>query len=100
MKHYLSIAAALTVSAMAAFAQTEAGGVLVNHPELLRNERLMTVEMEVVLSGLDVSSNRVAVYTPIIVNGKDTAAFTPFALYGRNRWYYYCLLYTSDAADE
>ena len=29
MKHYLSIAAALTVSAMAAFAQTEAGGVLV-----------------------------------------------------------------------
>lgn len=89
MKHFLSAAAALLITGTAAFAQIKAGGVLVNRAELVRNDRLMSVDIEAALSGLDVASGRVAVFTPMIVAGADTATLPSFAVYGRNRWYYY-----------
>lgn len=100
MKRIMSILAAVLVVETAALsgevqtnsAATEvrnAGGLLVKEADLQRNDQLMSVDMNLDLSELGVKTNRVTLFTPMLVSPTDTAAFPSFAVFGRNRWFYY-----------
>lgn len=54
---------------------------------LVKNGELMTAEMNIDLSNLNVKSNQAAIFTPMIVNGKDTLQLHSIGVYGRTRWY-------------
>lgn len=64
-------------------------GVKVDNLEMKRRGEHMAVKMDVDFSSLDVSSNRAVVFTPIIVNGKDSLDLSSVGVYGRKRYYYY-----------
>lgn len=91
-----AIAATLTLfSGAAALAETTipAGNkpasdiqVTVNQIELLDN--LMTINMDLNFSDVNIQRNKQVVYTPMLVNGADTVAFEPFSLAGHNRYIY------------
>ena len=48
----------------------------------------MAVNMNVDFSSLSVSSNRVVVFTPMLVNGADSLELSSVGIYGRRRYYY------------
>ena len=93
----LIMAAALPISAHQTY-QTyqphptqaaDALGLNVTDASLKRNAGLMTVGMNLDLGSFDLAGNRVAVFTPLLVNGSDTLALQPVGLYSRTRWYQY-----------
>ena len=74
----------------AAVAQTPADcGVPVTNARLERNAGLMTAKMELALGDVELENNRVAVFTPAIVNGTDSLLLAPVGIYTRPRWYNY-----------
>ncbi|MCM1501737.1 MAG: DUF3868 domain-containing protein [Bacteroidales bacterium] len=54
-----------------------------------RDGGYMTVNIDMLLSGLKVSHNRAVMLTPSIINGADTLALPSVGVYGRTRWYHY-----------
>ena len=64
-------------------------GVTVNHFEMSREGKYLTVEMGVDLTALDVDVNRAVVLTPRLVNGADSVDLPSIGIYGRRRYYYY-----------
>lgn len=82
-------AATLFLSSLAANAAVEDGGVKVSDVRTERHGDLLSVSMEILLSGLDVEPNRAVLLTPRLVNGADTLSLPPVAVYGRKRYYYY-----------
>lgn len=64
-------------------------GVKVENLRMKRNGEFMAVDMDVDFSSLKVSSNSAILFTPIIVNGKDSADLSSVGFYGRRRYYYY-----------
>lgn len=71
-----------------AFAQG-VDGMKVDNLKMKRNGEYLAVNMNVDFSSLDVSSNRAILFTPILVNGKDSAELATVSFYGRRRYYYY-----------
>lgn len=64
-------------------------GLPVEDATLTRNGSLMTVNMEMVFSKLEMHGDKAIVYTPYIVNGQDSLALQPIGLYSRIRWIQY-----------
>ena len=64
-------------------------GVEVDNLKMKRNGEYLAVNMNVDFSNLDVSSNRAVLFTPILVNGNDSAELASVSFYGRRRHYYY-----------
>ena len=64
-------------------------GVEVGKFRAERNGDFMAVGMNLGLSGLDVSTNRCVLLTPVLANGSDSVALPSVAVYGRRRYYYY-----------
>ena len=70
-------------------ASNAATGVSVTDPKMVREAGLMTVTFNMDLASLKVSSNRAAVFTPVIVRGSESQPLPPVGIYGRTRWYQY-----------
>lgn len=64
-------------------------GVTVNELQLNHSGNFITVDMQIGLAGLDVSSNKAVLITPLIVNQADTLRLPAIGVYGRQRYYYY-----------
>ena len=88
MKHILSILITLFVAISSVMAQS-VDGVKVEDLLMKRKGEYMTIKMNVDFSALDVPSNRAVLFTPIIVNGKDSLELSSVGIYGRRRYYYY-----------
>ena len=88
MKRVLFIIMTLFASLAAVEAQV-VDGANVDNLLLKRRSGNMTVKMNVDFSSLDVSSNRVVVFTPTLVNGNDSLELSSVGIYGRRRYYYY-----------
>lgn len=56
-------------------------------PSMVKNGSLMSVNMALDFAGLNLKSNRAAVFTPMIVNDADTLCLPSVGVYGRTRWY-------------
>ena len=88
MKRILFIVFAMFALCAAVEAQS-IDGVKVDNLQIKRNGGFMAVNMDVDFSSLDVSSNRAVLFTPMIVNGKDSVELSSVGFYGRRRYYYY-----------
>lgn len=88
MKHILSILITLFVAISSVMAQ-RVDGVKVEDLLMKRKGEYMTIKMHVDFSALDVPSNRAVLFTPMIVNGKDSLELSSVGIYGRRRYYYY-----------
>lgn len=88
MKHILSILITLFVAISSVMAQRVAS-VKVEDLLMKRKGEYMTIKMNVDFSALDVPSNRAVLFTPMIVNGKDSLELSSVGIYGRRRYYYY-----------
>lgn len=64
-------------------------GMKVENLKMKRNGDYLAVNMDVDFSTLDVSSNRAVLFTPVLVNGNDSAELASVSFYGRRRHYYY-----------
>lgn len=70
-------------------AQEVIKGVKVDNSNMSRSGKYMAVDMDMVLSGMEVESNRAVLLTPMIVNGSDSLKLPPIGVYGRTRYYHY-----------
>ena len=100
MKKMICILSAALLGLTAAVAQDSVSSVVLTdgttacHVDVARAEMVhkaarMTVNMDFDFSGFGLSHDRVALFTPVIVNGSDSLALAPVGLYGRTRWYQY-----------
>ena len=64
-------------------------GVSINHFEMERNGKYLSVEMGMDLTELDVETNRAVLLTPRLVNGADSTDLPSVGIYGRRRYFYY-----------
>lgn len=64
-------------------------GLPINKVELKRNADLMTVNMDLKLSEYVMKGDKVSLFTPVLVNGKDSVEFNPVGLYSRLRYIQY-----------
>ncbi|WP_297974996.1 DUF3868 domain-containing protein [uncultured Bacteroides sp.] len=64
-------------------------GVSIEHFDMNRNGKYLTVEMDFDLTELDVDANRAVLLTPRLVNGTDSLDLPSIGVYGRRRYYYY-----------
>ncbi|WP_300910143.1 DUF3868 domain-containing protein [uncultured Bacteroides sp.] len=64
-------------------------GVSIEHFDMNRNGKYLTVEMDFDLTELDVDANRAVLLTPRLVNGTDSLDLPSIGIYGRRRYYYY-----------
>lgn len=85
---YIISAMVLVQNAMARNAADDEAGT-VTGAVMERNGQLMTVRMNMVPGRLDVTSNRVALLTPVIVKGQDSLALPSVGVYGGRRYYFY-----------
>ena len=88
MKRILSIVLAMFAINTGVEAQN-IDGVKVDNLQMRRNGGFMAVNMDVDFSALDISSNQAVLFTPLIVNGKDSIELSSVGFYGRRRYYYY-----------
>lgn len=64
-------------------------GVSIENFNMNRNDKYLTVEMELHLTALNVDANRAVLLTPRLVNGADSLDLPAIGIYGRRRYYYY-----------
>ena len=64
-------------------------GLPINKVELKRNADLMTVNMDLKLSEYVMKGDQVSLFTPVLLNGKDSVEFNPVGLYSRLRYIQY-----------
>ena len=55
--------------------------------QMIHNGDLMTVNLGLDLSGLNLKKDQAAIFTPMLVNGPDTLWLNGVGVYGRTRWY-------------
>lgn len=87
MKRVLSIIMTLFACLATAEAQS-VDGANVDGLRLKHSGDHLAVNMNVDFSSLDVSSNRVVVFTPILINGSDSLELPAVGVYGRRRHIY------------
>ena len=85
---YMFLTAAV-VAAWDSSAQQTACGLDVQNHAITRNDALMTVDMNLNLADFQLKGKRVVVFTPVLVNGKNTVELDPVGLYSRSRWFQY-----------
>jgi outer membrane protein OmpA-like peptidoglycan-associated protein len=93
MKKILSMITMLMVGGMAAVAAavtTPAGacGVSVSSSAVEQNGRLLTVDMQLDMSRINLNRNQAVLLQPRLVNGTDTLLLQPVGVYGTQRYYY------------
>lgn len=89
MKQIIGILLALTSLSGMLKAQP-ADSVRIEDLRMERNGNYLTIQMNVVLIGLKIESNRAVLLTPSIMQeGTDTLALPSIGLYGRTRYYQY-----------
>ena len=88
MKRVLSILIALLIATTGVKAQS-IDGVKVENLQMKRQGEYMAVKMNMDFTTLDMPSNRAVLFTPMIVNGKDSLELSSIGIYGRRRYYYY-----------
>lgn len=66
-----------------------ATGVTVSRTTLKRNAELMSVGLALDMRGLELPGNRAAVFTPVLVNGRDSLELPAVGVYSRTRWFQY-----------
>ena len=66
-----------------------AAGVTVSRTTLKRNAELMSVGLALDMRGLELPGNRAAVFTPVLVNGRDSLELPAVGVYSRTRWFQY-----------
>ena len=89
MKQIIGILLALTSLSGMLKAQP-ADSVRIEDLRMERNGNYLTIQMNVVLTGLKIESNRAVLLTPSIMQeGTDTLALPSIGLYGRTRYYQY-----------
>ena len=64
-------------------------GLELQNVSMLRRAESMNVNMDLKLADFSMKGERVAVFSPLIVNGSDTLRLQPVGLYSRARWYQY-----------
>ncbi len=64
-------------------------GVQVDGFRMEHSGKYMSVDMNLDLTGLKVSSNRAVLLTPRLINGNDSIDMPSVGIYGRRRYYYY-----------
>ena len=69
--------------------ETSEAGLGVEKVLVRRNASLMSVGMELGLDSLELEGNRAAVFTPVLLNGRDSIELPPVGVYSRTRWYQY-----------
>ena len=72
-----------------AAAQGEPMNVATNRSSLEKVSGKMVAKTDINLKDLNVKSNQVALFTPMIVNGEDTLRLQSIGVYGRTRWFQY-----------
>ncbi len=80
---------ALALLPTAAAAQTVVEGVGVNSCAIGRTGDLLSVDLDLDLSGLRARRNRAVMVTPRLVNGADSIEMPSVAVYGRRRYFHY-----------
>lgn len=88
MKRILSILITLLIATTGTNAQS-VDGVKVENLQMKRQGEYMAVKMNMDFTSLDMPSNRAVLFTPMIVNGKDSLELSSVGIYGRRRYYYY-----------
>ena len=89
-KFFIILLTAATAATAGAKQQTLVdGSVVVANTKTQRDGDKVTVDLDFVLDNLDLSSNRGLVYTPMIVNGTDTAKMQSAEVMGRKRYIFY-----------
>ncbi len=89
MKRTILISALILCLAPVSEAQNAAGGVTADGVKIERNDRYMTVDMTLDLTGLKVGGKRAVVITPRLANGEHSMDLPSVGVYGRNRYYHY-----------
>ncbi len=89
MKKTILIIVSLLGFAIMANAQNIVDGVSVDSLKIERNNNYMAVEMNIILSQLDVESNRAVLLTPRLVKEQDTLDLPSIGIYGRQRYFFY-----------
>lgn len=64
-------------------------GVKVDKFRAERTGSYLSLDMNIGLSDLDVSTNRCVLLTPVLANGENSVTMPSVAVYGRRRYYYY-----------
>ena len=78
----------LAIAAVApAYASTELGNAEVTDCTIQRNGSLLSIDLSLDLSGLEIKSDRAVTFTPMLINGPDTLCIDGIGVYGRTRWY-------------
>ena len=73
-----------------------AAGVTVSRTTLKRNADLMSVGLALDMRGLELPGNRAAVFTPVLVNGRDSMELPAVGVYSRTRWFQLSLIHISE----
>lgn len=89
MKRYIAILCLALASSFAMNAQTVFETITVNDAEIVRNDGLMSVNMDLDMSEFNVKNNRAILLTPYIVKGDESIDLPSLGFYGRDRYYYY-----------
>ncbi len=89
MKRFCLSISLLAAAAHAAAAAAPAKGLRADSLAINRDGAYLTVNLDLDIEDLKVSSNRAKVITPRLVNGADSLELSPIGLYGRRRYYYY-----------
>lgn len=87
MKRILSIIITLFVCLVTVEAQN-VDGAKVDNLHLKQDGNSMAVNMDMDFTSLDVASNRMVVFTPMLVNGNDSLQLSSVGIYGRRRYYH------------
>lgn len=89
MRRIIVLIAAVIVGHITLSAQIDFKSIIINDPDINRNQDLMTVNMDLDFSKFDVNSNRAILLTPYIVKGEESVALPALGFYGRDRYFYY-----------
>lgn len=89
MRRIIVLIAAVIVGNFTLSAQIDFKSIIINDPDINRNQDLMTVNMDLDFSKFDVNSNRAILLTPYIVKGEESVALPALGFYGRDRYFYY-----------
>lgn len=87
MKRLLTLVMPVMITLVAG-ADNVVDNVSVENLKIEREGNHVCIDMNLVLSGLDVESNRSVVLSPWIVKGNDSIPLPTVGIYGRRRYYY------------
>lgn len=89
MKQTLFTSLILLASIVTGRAESIVENIAVDNFNIEREGNYLSLSMDLDLKDLDVKTNQCVLIEPRIVNGNDSLALQPVAVYGRRRYYYY-----------